>query len=139
MLHRPGLPAQGFHPSTYPYFCSFSSSFSWEARLPRRGPEVQRPHRQHHEDISYPGWSASGAGLNGLVRVPSPSGSLGNFAGSPEGSFPPEPSSPPATRWEVVAWPFASDSLPRAFSCRSCISKRRWAPFILEMSSFFLE
>ena len=86
-----------------------------------------------------PWLEASGAGFDGLVRVPSLSGSLGNLAESPGGSSPLEPHSSPAVRWEVVAWPFASDSLPHAFSCQSCILKRRWAPFILEMSSFFPE
>ena len=85
-----------------------------------------------------PWLKASGAGFDGLVRVQSPSGSLGNVARSP-GEVHHWDRAPPTTQWEVTAWPFASDSLPHAFCCRSCISKRRWAPFILEMSSFFPE
>ena len=86
-----------------------------------------------------PWLEASGARFDGLVRVLSQSESLGNFARSLGGSSPLEPHSPLAVWWEVAAWPFASDSLPHAFSCQSCILKRRWAPFILEMSSFFPE
>ena len=64
-----------------------------------------------------PWLEASGARSVGLLRVPSPSESVGNFAGSPRGSYPPEPHSSPATRWEVAAFFFASDFLPCAFSC----------------------